>query len=57
LKGINVLSLASVKVEEFRAERLNTKELLLTIKIQDTKSGRRITSRKVLLLGNGAIEG
>ena len=57
LKGINVLSLASVKVEEFRAERLNTKELLLTIKIQDTKSGRRITSRKVLLLGNGVIEG
>ena len=46
-----------VKVEEFRAERLNTKELLLTIKIQDTKSGRRITSRKVLLLGNGVIEG
>ena len=50
LKGVNVLSLASVKIEEFRAERLNYRELMLTIKIQDTKSGRRITSSKVLLL-------
>ena len=57
LKGVNVLSLASVKIEEFRAERLNYRELMLTIKIQDTKSGRRITSSKVLLLGNGVIEG
>jgi hypothetical protein len=56
-KGVNVLSLASVKIEEFRAERLNYRELMLTIKIQDTKSGRRITSSKVLLLGNGVIEG
>ena len=37
LKGVNVLSLASVKIEEFRAERLNYRELMLTIKIQDTK--------------------
>lgn len=51
------MSLASVKIEEFRAERLNYRELMLTIKIQDTKSGRRITSSKVLLLGNGVIEG
>lgn len=55
LKGVNVLSLASVKVEAFQAERLNDKELLLTIKLQDMKSGRSMTRSKVLLLGNGVV--
>ena len=57
LKGVNVLSLAAVKVEDFKAERLSAKELMVTIRLQDPKSGRMITSRKVLLLGNGVIEG
>lgn len=55
LKGVNVLSLASVKVEAFQAERLNDQELLLNIKLQDIKSGRSMTRSKVLLLGNGVV--
>lgn len=55
LKGVNVLSLASVKVEAFQAERLNDQGLLLTIKLQDIKSGRSMTRSKVLLLGNGVV--
>lgn len=56
LKGVNVLSLASVKVQKFTAARLNVRELLLTLTLQEPKSGRTLTSSKVMLLSNGAIE-
>lgn len=56
LKGVNVLSLASVQVRDFKAERLNERELLLTLSLQEPKSGRTLTSSRVMLLSNGVIE-
>ncbi len=55
-KGVNVLSLASVKVLQFTAEQVNSKEILLKIKMQDLKSGRKLAGYKVLLLSNGLVE-
>lgn len=56
LKGVNVISLASVRVENFQATRLNDKEVLLTLQLKDIASGKTLTSSKVMLLRNGVVE-
>lgn len=56
LKGVNPLSLPSIKVQEFTAKRQSEKELLVKLKLLEPRSGRSLTASKVMALSNGVVE-
>ena len=56
LKGVNPLSLPSIKVQEFTAKRHSEKELLVKLKLLEPRSGRSLTASKVMALSNGVVE-